>query len=55
MPVSVGAQGIFALLTVETEPVSAWDATLGLVILIAAVLLISCIRMRTLEIRYTTE
>ena len=55
MPVSVSAQGIFALLTVETEPVSAWAATLGLMLLIAVVLFYSCYRIRKLEIRYTTE
>jgi len=55
MPVNVAAQGIFALLTVETEPVSAWAAVLGLVVLIAAVLVYSCYRVRTLEIRYATE
>jgi len=55
MPVDVGARGIFALLTVKTEPVSAPVATLGLLLLIAVVLLYSCYRMRTLEIRYTTE
>jgi ABC-type transport system involved in multi-copper enzyme maturation permease subunit len=55
MPVSIGAKGIFALLTVETEPVSAWAATLGLLLLIAIVLTYSCYRIRTLEIRYTTE
>jgi ABC-type transport system involved in multi-copper enzyme maturation permease subunit len=55
MPVSVGAQGIFALLTVETEPVPGWAAALGLLGLIAVVLTYSCYRMRTLEIRYTTE
>jgi hypothetical protein len=55
MPVDVGARGIFALLTVATEPVSASVATLGLLLLIAVVLLYSCYRMRTLEIRYTTE
>jgi len=55
MPVSVQAEGIFALLTVQTEPVSAWSATLGLLVLIAAVLTYSCYRIRTLEIRYTTE
>jgi ABC-type transport system involved in multi-copper enzyme maturation permease subunit len=55
MPVSVSAQGILALLAVETEPVSAWAATLGLLLLIAAVLSYSCYRIRTLEIRYTTE
>ena len=55
MPVNVGAQGIFALLTVQTEPESAWAATLGLLVLIACVLVYSCYRIRTLEIRYTTE
>ncbi|SFS12348.1 hypothetical protein SAMN05421771_2106 [Granulicella pectinivorans] len=55
MPVNVGAKGLLALLTIETEPVAGWVATLGLLFLIAAVLLYSCYRMRTLEIRYTTE
>ena len=55
MPVNVAANGIFALLTVQTEPVSGWSATLGLLVLIALVLLYSCYRIRRLEIRYTTE
>ncbi len=55
MPVTVSGQGIFALLAVETEPVPAWAATLGLLALIAVVLSYSCYRIRTLEIRYTTE
>jgi ABC-type transport system involved in multi-copper enzyme maturation permease subunit len=55
MPVSSEAHGIFALLTVPTEPVSGWVATLGLLMLIAVVLIYSCYRMRTLEIRYSTE
>ncbi|HEY2467118.1 MAG TPA: hypothetical protein VGI45_04635 [Terracidiphilus sp.] len=55
MPVSVPAEGVFALLTVETEPVSAWIAVLGLLALIVVVLVYSCIRMRRLEIRYTTD
>jgi ABC-type transport system involved in multi-copper enzyme maturation permease subunit len=55
MPVSVPAEGIFALLTVETEPVSATVATLGLLGLIAVVLVYSCYRMRRLEIRYMTD
>jgi ABC-type transport system involved in multi-copper enzyme maturation permease subunit len=55
MPVDVGAKGFIALLTVETEPVSGWAATVGLLLLITAVLLYSCYRIRTLEIRYTTE
>ncbi|HMG87191.1 MAG TPA: hypothetical protein VK574_15780 [Terracidiphilus sp.] len=55
MPVSVPAEGVFALLTVETEPVAAWVAVLGLLALIAVVLTYTCYRMRRLEIRYTTE
>ncbi len=55
MPVTVRGNDIFALLTVTTEPVPGWVATLGLLALIAAVLTYSCYRMRTLEIRYTTE
>lgn len=55
MPVSVPAEGIFALLTVESEPVPAWVAVIGLLALITAVLVYSCIRMRRLEIRYTTD
>ncbi len=55
MPVDVGAQGLFALLTVRTEPVSAWVASCGLLLLITVVLLYSCYRMRTLELRYATE
>jgi ABC-type transport system involved in multi-copper enzyme maturation permease subunit len=55
MPVNVAAKGVFALLTVQTEPVSGWNATLELFLLIVAVLFYSCYRIRTLEIRYTTE
>jgi ABC-type transport system involved in multi-copper enzyme maturation permease subunit len=55
MPVTVGGEGIFALLTVETEPVSGWAAAAGLLVLIAVVLTYSCYRIRTLEIRYSTE
>ncbi len=55
MPVTVPGEGIFALLTVQTEPVPAWIAVLGLLVLIAAVLGYSCLRIRRLEIRYTTD
>jgi ABC-type transport system involved in multi-copper enzyme maturation permease subunit len=55
MPVSIAGEGIFALLTVETEPVSGWVSALGLLVLIAVVLVYSCYRIRKLEIRYTTE
>jgi hypothetical protein len=55
MPVNVAGEGIFALLTVQTEPVSGGAAALGLVVLIAVVLSYSCYRIRSLEIRYTTD
>ena len=55
MPVSVAAEGIFALLTVPTEPVAAWKACLGLLMLIVLVLAYAGYRMRTLELRYTSE
>jgi len=55
MPVTIEAKGLIAVLTVETEPVAGWIATLGLLLLITAVLFYSCYRIRTLEIRYTTE
>jgi ABC-type transport system involved in multi-copper enzyme maturation permease subunit len=55
MPVSVPVEGAFALLMVETEPVSGWVAAVGLLLLIAVVLTYSCYRIRSLEIRYTTE
>lgn len=55
MPITVPGEGIFALLTVQTEPVSGWAATTGLLLLTVVVLAYSCIRVRTLEIRYTTE
>ena len=44
-----------ALLAIQTEPVLGWVATLDLLLLIAVVLLYSCYRIRTLEIRYSTE
>jgi len=43
------------LLTIQTEPVAAWEAAMGLLALIAVVLAYSCFRIRRLEIRYTTE
>lgn len=55
MPVKVAAEGLFALLTVETEPVSGWAAVGGLLLLIVVVICYSCYRIRRLEIRYTTE
>jgi hypothetical protein len=55
MPVSVPLEGVFALLTVNTEPVPAWLAVVGSLLLTVAVLAVSCWRFRTLEIVYTTE
>jgi ABC-type transport system involved in multi-copper enzyme maturation permease subunit len=55
MPVTIPGDGIFALLTVQTDRVSGWAATLGLLLLIAVVLAYSCLQIRRLEIRYTTD
>jgi ABC-type transport system involved in multi-copper enzyme maturation permease subunit len=55
LPVSIPAEGIFNLLTVTTEPISAGMAVLGVLLLTAVVVVVSCLRMRTLEISYTTE
>jgi uncharacterized integral membrane protein len=55
MPVNVAAEGIFALLTVQTEAEPVWSAILGLLLLIVLVLVFSCYRIRSLEIRYSTE
>lgn len=55
MPVSVPAEGVFALLTVNTEPISGCMATIGALTLTVAVQVLSSWRMRSLEISYTTE
>lgn len=55
MPVHISADGIFALLTIQTEPVPGWLATLGVLAIVAAILAYSCHRMRLLEIRYMSE
>ena len=55
MPITVPGAGIFALLSVQTEPVRGWVAALGVIILTGVVLAYSCVRIRRLEIRYTTE
>jgi ABC-type transport system involved in multi-copper enzyme maturation permease subunit len=54
-PVDIPAEGLFALLTVVTDPVPAWVATAGLMILALVVLTYACIRVRRLEINYTTD
>jgi ABC-type transport system involved in multi-copper enzyme maturation permease subunit len=55
MPVTVPGNGIFALLTVQSEPVAGWVAAFRLILLIVIVLAYSCFRIRRLEIRYATE
>jgi len=54
-PVSAPSDGILALLTVVTEPVAAWATVLGLLLLAAAALAVACLRVRTLEISYSSE
>lgn len=54
-PVEVPAEGVFALLTVVTEPVSAWVAVSGVMCVTLLVLILACYRVRTLEISYTTD
>jgi ABC-type transport system involved in multi-copper enzyme maturation permease subunit len=54
-PVDVPAEGVFALLTVVTEPVPVWVAVGGVIALSAIVLVFACRRSRTLEIAYTSD
>ena len=55
MPITVPGNGIFALLTVQSEPVAGWAAAFRLILLIVIVLAYSCFRICRLEIRYATE
>ncbi|MFB3814198.1 MAG: ABC transporter permease [Terriglobales bacterium] len=55
MPVSVPAEGLFALLTVVAEPVRPWAAVTGVVLLTIVVVAFCCYRVRTLEINYTVD
>lgn len=54
-PVSVPPDGILALFTVVTEPVSAWIAVPGLVLLSTAILVYACFRIRRTEISYLAD
>lgn len=54
-PVMEPGRGFLALFTVIAEPVSAWIAVLGLLVLTLAVLAFACYRVKTLEINYGTE
>lgn len=55
MPVSVTAHGLFALFTVNTEPVPMGWAVLGVLVNVIVVVAYSCVRMRKLEIHYLSE
>lgn len=54
-PVSVPPDGIMALFAVVTEPVSAWIAVPGLVLLSTAILVYACFRIRRTEISYLAD
>lgn len=54
-PVDIPAEGLFALLTVVTDPVPAWVATMGLIIVSLIVLTYACLCVRRIEINYTTD
>lgn len=54
-PVAVPPEGLMALFAVVAEPVSAWLAVPGLIILSMAVLTFACFRIRTMEISYLAD
>lgn len=54
-PVSVPTEGIMALFTVIAEPVAAWIAVPGLLLLCAAILVFACLRIRRTEISYLAD
>jgi ABC-type transport system involved in multi-copper enzyme maturation permease subunit len=54
-PVEVSPRGFFALLTVVAEPVSAWAAVAGVVLVSLMVLGYACYRSRRLEISYASD
>jgi ABC-type transport system involved in multi-copper enzyme maturation permease subunit len=55
VPVSVPGEGLLSLFTVVTDPVSPWLAVPGLLVLSAAVFCFACIKIRRLEISYSSE
>ena len=55
LPVEVPARGFLAIFTVVTEPISAWIAVPGMLLLVAGVLTFACYRVRWMEIDYGTE
>ncbi|HEX7962474.1 MAG TPA: hypothetical protein VF493_21350 [Terriglobales bacterium] len=54
-PVSIPPDGVMALFTVVSNPVSPWIAVPGLLTLCLLVLALACIKVRKLEISYVAE
>jgi ABC-type transport system involved in multi-copper enzyme maturation permease subunit len=54
-PVSLPPEGVMALFTVVAEPVPAWIAVPGLLILCSAILVFACLRIRRTEISYLAD
>src|SRR5437764_2318839 len=54
-PVDVPKDGLLALFTVVTEPIAPWVAVFGLLCLTVAVLAYACVRIRHIEISYTSD
>jgi ABC-type transport system involved in multi-copper enzyme maturation permease subunit len=55
MPVQVPFEGIFALLTVVTEPVPAWMATVGVLCVAGAAVSAAAVLSRKLQINYSSD
>lgn len=54
-PVSIPPEGVMALFTVVAEPVPAWIAVPGLLILCTAILIFACLRIKRTEISYLAD
>jgi ABC-type transport system involved in multi-copper enzyme maturation permease subunit len=54
-PVTIPAEGLMTLFTVLAEPVSAWVAVPGLILLSVAILLFACARIQRTEINYLAD
>jgi ABC-type transport system involved in multi-copper enzyme maturation permease subunit len=54
-PVFVPAEGIFALFTIVAEPVAAWQAVLGLLLLSTVVVAIATQLIKTFEVSYAQD
>jgi ABC-type transport system involved in multi-copper enzyme maturation permease subunit len=54
-PVSLPPEGVMALFTVVAEPVPAWIAAPGLLLLCTAILTFACLRIRRMEISYLVD